>query len=257
LVSVRNASEAAEALDGGADWIDLKEPSRGALGPVDIGDAREVVAIVDGRAPVSAAGGELRDWRRSAARELLSVAGISHLKLGLAHCRDTSWQKWWHAAHVELSSAGKASVVVVYADDRLANSPPPNEVISAMDGVDVGWLLVDTYDKSGGTLPELWNAQRLLETFAAVRTLGMKTAAAGRLAVDLFGDLPLEFIDIIGVRGAACRAERTSPVCRELVRRLREALGELAQGGGPATRPARSFSPAQRICLTRALVPPY
>ena len=32
LISVRNPSEALTALEGGADWIDVKEPDNGALG---------------------------------------------------------------------------------------------------------------------------------------------------------------------------------------------------------------------------------
>ena len=34
LVSVSNADEAFAAVEGGADIIDAKDPSRGALGPV-------------------------------------------------------------------------------------------------------------------------------------------------------------------------------------------------------------------------------
>jgi uncharacterized protein (UPF0264 family) len=52
LVSVRDAAEAVEALAGGADWIDLKEPQRGPLGAVDAVTARDVVHVVAGRVPV-------------------------------------------------------------------------------------------------------------------------------------------------------------------------------------------------------------
>lgn len=244
LVSVRNAREAEEALAGGADWIDLKEPTRGALGPVDVREACEVVELVDGRAPVSAAGGELRDWSHSAARELLHVPGISHLKLGLAHCRDTAWQLLWHAARAELASAGKECVVVIYADDRVAHSPSTSEVLSMVGGVNAGWLLVDTYQKDGGALPELINAGQLRELFAAVRASGMQTAAAGKLHAAALAELPLELIDLVGVRGAACRADRASAVCRQRVRQLREALDQLARNDRPAARPAQHFSPA-------------
>ena len=57
LVSVRDADEAEEALAGGADWIDLKEPLDGPLGAVSTARAREVVQCVTGRAPTSAAAG--------------------------------------------------------------------------------------------------------------------------------------------------------------------------------------------------------
>src|SRR5262249_35756093 len=109
LVSVRNAQEAREALRGGADWIDLKEPFYGPLGAVDAATAREVVALVDGRAPVSAAAGELADWNGKA-REMLDVSGVTHLKLGLAGCAELAWQKHWLAAHETVAGASKSLV---------------------------------------------------------------------------------------------------------------------------------------------------
>lgn len=231
LVSVRNAHEAEEALAGGADWIDLKEPGRGALGPVDADVAREVVELVGGRAPVSAAGGELGDWPRATARALLGVAGISHLKLGLANCRDAAWQTPWEAARTEAAQAGKELVAVVYADDRRANSPPPKEILAFVDGIDCPWTLFDTFDKHGGPLTEQCDVGELHDLFAAARASGKQTMAAGKLRADLFDELPLALIDMVGVRGAACRGERDSAVCRKRVRQLRQALDAARQKG--------------------------
>src|SRR4051812_19122876 len=98
LVSVRDAYEAREAMAGGADWIDLKEPRRGPLGAVDAETARQVVAEVAGCAVVSAAAGELAAWSHSPARELATLTGVSHLKLGLAGCREDAWQSRWLSA---------------------------------------------------------------------------------------------------------------------------------------------------------------
>ena len=64
LVSVRSAAEAEAALAGGAALIDVKEPARGALGRADDAVIADVVRAVAGRAPVSAALGELRDGAR-------------------------------------------------------------------------------------------------------------------------------------------------------------------------------------------------
>jgi (5-formylfuran-3-yl)methyl phosphate synthase len=44
LVSVRNAHEARDALAGGCDILDVKEPANGSLGMADVGVIREVVA---------------------------------------------------------------------------------------------------------------------------------------------------------------------------------------------------------------------
>src|SRR3954452_14348343 len=94
LVSVRSAAEALSALAGGADVIDVKEPDRGSLGAADEETISAIVRAVDGRAPVSAALGELVDLDKSpngnAARIL--VDGVSLFKIGLA--RSATLDAW-------------------------------------------------------------------------------------------------------------------------------------------------------------------
>src|SRR5258708_26775445 len=59
LASVRSLDEALIALEGGADLIDLKEPSRGALGALDHAAVRICVQAIGGRRPLSATIGDL------------------------------------------------------------------------------------------------------------------------------------------------------------------------------------------------------
>ena len=47
LVSVRSAEEAEAALAGGAHLIDIKEPTRGALGHADATTIADIVHVVD------------------------------------------------------------------------------------------------------------------------------------------------------------------------------------------------------------------
>ncbi len=58
LVSVRSVEEVREALVGGAHIIDIKEPSRGALGAADADVIRAVAAEVPPSIPVSVALGD-------------------------------------------------------------------------------------------------------------------------------------------------------------------------------------------------------
>ena len=57
LASVRDVSEAAIALAAGADIVDLKEPSRGALGAVEPATIAAVLRHIAGRARVERDGG--------------------------------------------------------------------------------------------------------------------------------------------------------------------------------------------------------
>src|SRR5262245_15500947 len=61
LVSVRSAVEARTALDGGADIIDIKEPSHGSLGRANDRTIQEIIGVVKGRRLVSVALGEWQD----------------------------------------------------------------------------------------------------------------------------------------------------------------------------------------------------
>src|SRR6185295_18653474 len=88
LVSVRNAAEALTALAGGADVIDVKEPTRGSLGPAGADAIASVVRAVDARSLVSAAYGELIDVIDSSnGHEKMQLpTGVSLFKIGLAGC---------------------------------------------------------------------------------------------------------------------------------------------------------------------------
>jgi uncharacterized protein (UPF0264 family) len=92
LVSVRDAAEALEALEGGATLIDVKEPSRGALGRADDQVIRDVIEAVGGRVPVSAALGELAE----AVPQTIPV-GLTFAKWGLACAVSFDWETRMHA----------------------------------------------------------------------------------------------------------------------------------------------------------------
>lgn len=224
LVSVRNVAEAEAALRGGADWIDLKEPDNGPLGTVNAEVARKIVARLSDRANVSAAAGELLDWPTSSARELLQVEGISQFKLGLAQCRDRMWRDAWLAAQCEIAAAGKDLVAVIYADDVAAHSPAPADVVVLAIDAHCRWLLIDTFDKRKGTLLECLDATELSAMFQRVRRHGVTTAAAGRLTSAAIAQLPLEAVDVVAVRSAACGGDRAGPVCASHVAALRQQL---------------------------------
>src|SRR4051794_5815895 len=94
LVSVRNKQEAALALAAGVDLIDIKEPRAGALGAADVRTIEDIVDLVNGRAPLSAALGELTQPLRLPAR---LARELRYLKLGLAGAaRKPDWRKLWN-----------------------------------------------------------------------------------------------------------------------------------------------------------------
>src|SRR2546422_749077 len=93
LVSVRNSVEACEALAGGCQILDVKEPRRGSLGMADPAEMVAILEVAHRTAPglpVSAALGEAREWSPERAIPVLP-AGLDYVKLGtagLAACED-------------------------------------------------------------------------------------------------------------------------------------------------------------------------
>ncbi len=225
LVSVRDVSEAAAALAGGAEWIDLKEPSTGPLGTVDGETAQEVVEYVAGRCRISAALGELNAWTSPSAQRLLDVPGIELVKLGLAGCADADgWTNDWLAAERAIRQVGKSLVAVAYADCQRARSPAPEQIVALAKQTACQYLLIDTFDKtSAGTLGCLGPA-RLSSLLRLAQRESFHTVVAGGITPAEFTQLPTTSIDMVAVRGGVCPGDRRGQVDRRLVEEFRHAL---------------------------------
>jgi uncharacterized protein (UPF0264 family) len=230
LVSVRNVAEAEEALAGGADWIDLKEPRRGALGHVDASVAQEVAAFVRERVPLSAAAGELAEWRASDARQLLRVPGLSYLKVGLANSAASQWQNQWRSVQREVAADAKRLTAVAYADFRTAQAPCPDDVLECAARAACEWLLIDTFDKSAGVLSDWLSQPQLAALLNRAREANCRTAIAGSLTCEALARLRGELVDMAAIRGAACRGSRDAAVCRQRVADAVRALSSVTLG---------------------------
>jgi uncharacterized protein (UPF0264 family) len=218
LVSVRSASEALEALAGGADVIDVKEPTRGSLGAADREVIEEVVRVVADRVPVTAAGGELLEHSaRPRWSCYVPVGGVAVVKFGFAGCAQwTDWRGDWRAACDALAE-GTRPVAVAYADWKAANAIAPYETLRLAVAANCPAVLVDTWDKSGGSLFGHWSPEELSQYIAEARGCGLLVVLAGSLSSGSIHDAITLFPDFVAVRGAACDGGRNGTVSRERV----------------------------------------
>lgn len=222
LVSVRSPAEALAALAGGADLIDVKEPGRGALGRADDETIAAIVRQVAGRRPVSAALGELADWRTAPG---IPAARLAFVKWGLAGCSGD-----WAGAFEQASAACAARrpapqrVVTAYADWERAQAPSVLEVSDF--AVRTGrCLLIDTFIKDGSTLLDWLPTMRLAAIRRRCREAGVPIALAGSLQASAIAGLLELQPDWFAVRGAACRqGQRSDAIDPERVRALRTLL---------------------------------
>jgi uncharacterized protein (UPF0264 family) len=239
LVSVRSASEAILAANHGAHLIDIKEPAQGSLGAASPEIWHEVLAALcksgsGEQVPVSAALGELR------APECFTLAPhtqqLTFAKVGLANCRDdlhwaTRWREWRQSL-----AAGTKAVAVIYADWQTCAAPAPNEVLDqlVLPG-HCAAVLVDTYDKTRGSLLAHCPLAELQTLAEQVRAASCRLVLAGSLTLDMVPALLSLAPDYLAVRGAVCRAARTGQLDGALVREWTRALS-----GAPAQcQPAR------------------
>jgi uncharacterized protein (UPF0264 family) len=240
LVSVRSAEEAAAALAGGADLIDVKEPSRGSLGRADDATIAAVVRAVAGRRPVSAALGELRDHPSPC-----TLSGLAYVKWGLAKLRTAFVDEEQPAGGrgcrradgfrdlEEALAAQRASnpdcrcVLVAYADWQRAHAPEPETVCRLAARLGTDGLLLDTFHKDGRALLDWLTVEQAADLCRRCRRHGLKIALAGSLGRDEIAGLRRLSPDWFAVRGAACRdGRRDSGIDAERVRRLAQLIAE-------------------------------
>jgi uncharacterized protein (UPF0264 family) len=223
LVSVADAMDAAAAVTGGADIIDAKDPSRGALGPVSPATLAAIIGTVAGRRPVSAALGDLGD---GAIAPVGALIGVAFVKL---------------SAPVEIMRAGIMSAAIVLA--AYADVAGWRDVIAAAARCGAQGVLLDTSDKMGLGLFRLLSEDTLARWVEAAHAAGLMAALAGRLTAD---DLPRAAAlgaDIAGVRGAACEGGRSGRVSAERVRTLAGVMARRAPGGAAAVlEPMRNLA---------------
>jgi (5-formylfuran-3-yl)methyl phosphate synthase len=227
LVSVRSEAEARAALAGGADVIDVKEPQRGPLGAADWSTIGAIVQVVNDRAMVSAAMGELIDVQTDNFKPL--PGGVAFFKLGLAGCQTLpNWKDQWRAASEHICGESRhprpQAVAVAYADWQIAEAPPPYEVLATAREFHCTALLVDTWDKSQGTLFDHWPVGEVKAFVAEVRATGLVIVLAGSLVGEAFAAAAELAPDLVAVRTAACDGGRHGSVSAQRVQAIKLAL---------------------------------
>lgn len=244
LVSVTSAHEAETALRAGADIIDAKDPSAGALGAVELDVFADIGAVVGGRRPLSAALGDLTD-AMSAARLASSFAarGAQIVKIGFP--RGCSAARVRELIEGTVLGGNGASVVAVsYADASADENVDANHLIEIAARSGVAGILIDTADKAGPGLAALWSEYQLKNRIARVHACELFAAVAGKLQARDIAWAAESGADVAGVRGAACEGGRKGRVSRELVQRL---VDEVRHPGVILSRQAKGLQCTDRV----------
>ena len=235
LVSVSNAAEARAAVRGGADIIDAKDPFVGALGAVRPDVMSQIRRAIDSNRLVTAALGDVEitsgspkafqsshEGMEQLARELVA-RGARLVKVGFAGVSDPR-QVGDIVARLARACAsvdGASGVIAVaYADAPAGQRIDRRRLISIAADSGARGVLVDTADKHGPGLLELWSIAALEAWVHEAHSCGLTAAVAGKLRLEDLTVIAETGADIAGVRGAACVGGRIGRVSAERVRAL-------------------------------------
>lgn len=220
LASVTSAAEAWIVLAAGADIVDLKDPSRGALGALSDAAVRDIVRAIGGRATVSATVGDLASMGSGEVSDAvlrMARAGVDVVKVGFFPAPSAVECV---AALGDVAEQGVRIVAVLFADRLPDWSLLPRFAAAGFLGV-----MLDTAGKDGRSLRRHLSDSELREFIAQARRLGLVAGLAGSLTVaEIEPLLPLR-PDYLGFRGALCGGgSRTASIDAAACARVRAAI---------------------------------
>ena len=227
MVSVRNAGEAAQAVMGGADIVDAKDPAGGAITPVSPAELEAIRAAVPTDHPLSAALGDVATTLQvHQAFGAVSVP-LGFVKLGFRGMRDQVQILKLLGDAVERAMAlpgCPAVIAVAYADYQRADTLPPVDFPDLISQAGAHGLLVDTCFKDRGSLFGFLTPERLMALGKTLEREELMFALGGSLSLNQVPMARETGARVLGVRGAACRGGREGEVDDVLVRQLAEAV---------------------------------
>lgn len=230
LASVRDDAEASIALQAGADIIDFKEPSAGALGAVDIILLGNAVRFVTGRAKTSATIGDLpmdsELLREAVAR--IGRTGVDYVKLGV-----------FPAQHAEAAIAGlapetrKYKLILVL----LADAMPAFDALALAAHAGFHGVMLDTMEKTGASLLDHLKIEEIARFVSRARGHGLMAGLAGSLQARHVAALLALEPSLLGFRGALCRdGARNAPIDLEACAEIRSLIPSVNEPNGEMPR---------------------
>jgi uncharacterized protein (UPF0264 family) len=231
LASVTSAEEARTAVTAGAEIIDCKNPSEGALGALPADTVRAITLVVGHAVPVSATIGDLpaEPDRLSEAARAMAATGVDLVKIGFFSGGDAPAS----IAALGRLDLGRARLVGLLLADR----EPNFNLVAHMAEAGFAGVMLDTATKDGRALADVMPSARIAEFVALGRCAGMFVGLAGALRAHHIPPLAALAPDVLGFRGALCSGKlREGPLEEDAVREIARALSAL--GRRPTARHA-------------------
>ena len=242
LVSVIAASECGAIRGCPPDIADLKNPADGSLGMPEVDTIRDVKQSIPEGLPLSVAIGDAVDDVEPyiARAKLAQAAGADIVKVGLFGFESARREEIFLS---RLCRSVGVPVVAAWYADRLER--PLSELPESAAHAGASGCLIDSYDKSGGSLTDYVSMAGMEAYIEKCGELDVYSALAGSL-----GERDIEWLlllkpDIAGFRGAVASGNRGEPgINAERLSFFRNALLPMQAG----SILARLALPALAVC---------
>lgn len=223
LASVVDAREARDALAAGAQIIDCKDPSRGALGALDPEKISSIVDAVGGRAPVSATVGDraIDATNLHDAVAATAALGVDLVKIGVYGGQSVASSVIADIGQIPIGRARLAAVL-------MADREPDLSLIDHLARAGFCAVMLDTSDKSRGRLLDALAPERIASFVTRARHAGILCGLAGSLRLDDIHCVAGFEPDVIGFRGALCAGGRTGHLDAARAAAVGKAMSEIS-----------------------------
>lgn len=200
LASVTNEAEAHLAAVGGVDIIDCKDPAKGALGALCHDVVAGIRAATPAHLPISATIGDLPadPERVLEAAAAMAATGCDIVKIGLFPGGDALAT----IAHLGRHLARETPLVAVL----IADAPRDGALVPALGEAGFAGVMLDTAGKDGRTLRDHVSESALRAFIGDAHAAGLFAGLAGSLRLAQVPELLALEPDVLGFRGALCRA---------------------------------------------------
>ena len=219
LISVTTIQEAQLALENGADIIDLKDPSAGALGALPLQQIRAIVSHVDAKRPISATIGDLPMQPNLLLERvnLLSKTQIDFIKIGFFQTDD--YQSTLDAL-LPAAQSGLKLIAVLFAEYQY-----PKTLIAAIRQAGFNGLMIDTAQKNGATYMDYYSKEQYKKFSQLVSKQGLSFGVAGSLQLKHVAVTKKVKPTYMGFRGGVCvENQRGLSLDVDKIRAIRKAL---------------------------------
>ena len=220
LASVQSLEEVKTLIQALPDILDIKNPSQGALGALDIITVASIVRLVSKHCQSSATIGDLpmQAGLINPAMVAMAASGVDYVKVGIFP--DQNLMGCLEGMADTLEQLSVPVIAVLFVDKM-----PSQDVIPKLKQSGFKGVMVDTAIKDGRHLLAHWDVDQLSDFINEANHNDLLCGLAGALRYEDIAELQFLGADYLGFRSALCQnRERTSRLQTNLALQIQQAM---------------------------------